>query len=276
MQKIIERIAEKFQKVVQKFGKKQKSPKYILFHDFFPCETTSKILGFSFLTDQETSPNKWIKINWMFFQLLLIVLLALELISFAISVKNKLMILMVDNIFCCGLIFVILFKIYIVYYRNRTKIYEVIQKLNENFPHNCIDQRTFKVHTYFRNLKIIEKGYYIMFIVFLTQFCSVPFLHKIYCIVKSIEVKWELILPVYLPFDEQQSFVYGTIILIEIWIIFFSLICITSTDLLFASLIQVLFFHINKFLLLNFFCHTMSKFRFVSKVSFSPPQEEGT
>ncbi|CAG9801763.1 unnamed protein product [Chironomus riparius] len=218
----------------------QQSSHCILFRDFLRCETTSKLIGFSFFTKHDIWSNKWKKLNWFMYPIVLIVLLILEVISFIISVKNNLMVQMIDNIFCIGLLFIILFKIYFLFYRNRANIFEVIEELDKHFPHSGVDQLTFKAQKYFMDLKIVETVYYVTFTIITIQFCSMPFLHQIYARIQSIDIEWELILPVYLPFDELQPIVYYIILIIDIWLIISSLVWIACTDLLFASLMQVL------------------------------------
>jgi len=238
------RIGENFQKLFQiiklKFARKQEGLQIILFREFFRCEKSANILGFGFLKNHDTPPSKLTRLNSLLFQLSIFLLFVLQVISFVINVKHKLIYEAIDNLFCNGVIFVILFKIYLIFYHNRTNIYEVIATLDKHFPHSGVDQLKFKIHKYLRTLKLHEKLYYIILLTVLFNFCSMPLVHQIYGKVKSIDVEWELIMPLKLPFDQFIPVIYGLVNLIEAWICIFGIFAILSTDLLFASVMQIL------------------------------------
>jgi len=67
-----------------------------------------------------------------------------------------------------------------------------------------------------------------------------PFLHQVYGAVKSKNVEWECIFNLVLPFDQFQPIVYVIMWILESWIIILSAVYTLCTDLLFASLVQIL------------------------------------
>ena len=245
MSRLVQRIAGNFRKLVHNIRlklskKKHYIPQYILFRDFFRCEKTANLLSFTFLNNLESPANKWLKLNSLIFQFSIILLFLLEVISFVISVKEKLLYEAIDNFFCSGIVFVILLKLYVVFYHNKAKISEIISVLDKHFPYSGVDQISFKVYRYLRVLKLHEKVYYIILIITLLNFSSLPFLHQIYGRIKSVDVEWELILPLKLPFDQHIPIINGSINLIEAWVCTFGVFAIISTDLIFANLLQVL------------------------------------
>lgn len=244
MTRLIHRIVESFQKLIKciklKFDKKQTVPQYILFQDFFRCERTANLAGYTFLNVHETSSNKWIKLNSLVFQFSISLLFLLQIISFAVSFKQKLIYEAIDNLFCCGIIFIALFKIYFVFYHNKAKISEIMDTLDRHFPHSGVDQLNFKVYSYLKVLKLHEKGYQYLLTFVLVHFCSMPFFHQVYGKIKSINVEWELMLPIKLPFDQSIPMVYASIMLIQTHTCIFGILSIISTDLIFASLLQTL------------------------------------
>ncbi|KAG5666638.1 hypothetical protein PVAND_014654 [Polypedilum vanderplanki] len=67
-----------------------------------------------------------------------------------------------------------------------------------------------------------------------------PFLYKIYGWFLSVDVPWESIFALILPFDQQQLFVYLPVNLTQIWVLFIGMCIINATDLLFACLVHLL------------------------------------
>ena len=122
-----------------KFGRKEAVPQHILFEDFFRSERTARVLGLTFLKGSLTPPNKWIKINNKAMQVAIVLILMAEVFSFVMSVKQNLPYVMIDNALLCGCYSIVVFKVFIIFHYNREKIDEVVEKLDEHFPHNGVD-----------------------------------------------------------------------------------------------------------------------------------------
>lgn len=244
MKNIVNRIVENYQKFVQILKQKLKTnkgnPRLIFFRDFFICETTANKLGFTFLHGHEISFSKWVKLNSLLFQVLLFILLISELISFVLSIQAYDVDIMIDNALFFGLIFIILVKIFVIFYHNREKIQAVIQKLDEHFPHSGVDQCTFEVQKYLKTMSRIEIFYYVLCGSFTAQFCSMPILFQLYARYKSVDQKLGHIYSLNMPFDQTQPVLYEVIYIAEFWITIYSVSFAICTDLLFACLMQIL------------------------------------
>lgn len=244
MAKIAEKITKKFQDFKNffktKFSKDRPDPTYISFEDFFTCETTARKIGYTFLNKHFSPSNKWIKLNGILLQISMLILLMLELISFVVSFRRDLLSNMIENIMFSGLFVLSLVQMYTVFYRNQSKIIEIVDKLNEHYPHSGIDQFVFNVSKYFKTSKFHAKGYYFMTTVVILHFSLMPFIHQIYGVITATSVDWELILSLHLPFDEFQPLIYGLIYSIELWIIVFVTFYYICTDMIFANMTQVL------------------------------------
>ncbi|KAL7026840.1 hypothetical protein ACKWTF_005192 [Chironomus riparius] len=235
MRKVFDRIQQSLQNAENFFKLKLRKTKttltYIEFQDFLCYEESAMVLGFSFLRRPGTLPTKLVKLNNLMFQLTLFVYMILESISFILSAKKKLMYIMIENVLLCGLESIALVKMHVVLARNRNVIAEILDKLDEHFPHAGVDQINFKNHKYL---------YYTSFTIIDLSLSLMPIFHKIYGSINSIFVEWELIVTMELPFDQQQPIVYEALYILEIWIVIFYAFYVISTDMLFACLIQIL------------------------------------
>ena len=243
MESFTNKVAKGFQdfKKIFKCNSRNRSvPQYILYEDFYRCEKAARILGFKFLKSHESSTNKWIKANNFAFEVAIAVLLIAEIISFVMSVQQKLYLISIDNALFYGGFLVIAVKIYVIFYRNRAKLGEIVEKLDEHFPHYGVDQLTFKAQKYLNVLKHFEVVYYALFLTVGLHFWMMPYLHQIYGAVNSITVEWMTIYALTLPFDQLQPVVYEVMWILEGWIFMFTAIYVICTDLLFASLCQIL------------------------------------
>ena len=244
MQNITTKVRENFQDLEKflklKFSKKKSVPQHILFQDFFRCERTAKLLGISFLKGNWTVPNKWIKANSVAFLIGTILFLIFEVISCCLSIQKNMIGIMIENILFCGCYCIVGVKTYIVFKHNRAKIDEIIEKLDEHFPHYGVDQLTFKAQNYLDILKRFEIVDYINYAFIGMQVCFMPFLHQIYGAVKSVSIEWETLFALTLPFDQLQPVVYELIWILESWLVFYSVLYFMCADLLFFSLMQIL------------------------------------
>lgn len=244
MAEIARKVKNKFQDVRNflkvKFSSELSSPNYISFQEFFTCETTARKIGYTFLNKHLNSPNKWIKLNGILLQVSMLVLLILELISFVVSFRSNSLNIMIENIMFSGLFVLSIVQMYTVFYQNKAKIIEIVEKLDEHYPHSGIDQFVYKVSKYYKTSKFHEMGYYFTTTVVILHFSLMPFIHQIYGFTTSTSVDWELILSLDLPFNAFQPLIYGLIYTVQLWIIVFVTFYYICTDMIFANLTQVL------------------------------------
>lgn len=242
MQQEFIRISRNFYKLlVLKFTKQPTNQStLIFFKDFFRCEKSSNLLGYAFLKCNEAEIGKIQKLSSFLFQLSILLFLILEIISLILSMRNENSSVMLENAMYSGIIFVVFFKIIVVYYCNVTKIHEIIKKLDEYFPHSGVDQLSYNTRNYLRTAKWIEKLYYGMFGYTAIHMILTPYMHLIYGIVKSVNVEWELIINLKLPIDLMQPIVYEAVSIVDAWMVINGGIIITSTDLIFINLAHIL------------------------------------
>jgi len=241
LNRIVKNIQDFYKFLKLKFVRKTNKPlQYILYEDFFCCEKATNVLDSTFLKSHVTLPNKWLKWNKYLFQLVLIIFLILQLISFAFSVQDKVFDIMIENALMSGVVFVILTKIYVVFYWHRKNIDETVERLERHFPQSGVDQLILKVPEHLRTAKLLEKIYYIILFTTGILISLMPFLLQIYGALKSVQVDWMLLYNFHMPLDLLQPVVYELIWIIEVWLTNTAVFYIISTDLIFANLIQIL------------------------------------
>lgn len=241
MENFVEILSRKLQNFLKSF-KLRKRPivKYFSFQDFFFCEKLLNVLGHTFLINPKNPPNKWAKINGILNQVANFILLILLLISITLSVRAGLLYVVIENVLIFGAFSVALLKVYIVFYKNLAKIFEIIEKLDEHFPHLEADQFVYNVS---KNYHLLRKMYIIYNIAYYTlipQFCSMPLVFQMYGKYKKINLEWETILALNLGFDQLRPVVYEVVYIIEAWFIIFSVYYVLGSDLLYGCLVQIL------------------------------------
>lgn len=244
MQQNIYKVKRYFQNLVKflklKLQRKPNPLQYIWFQDFLPCEGVARLLGYSFLPKSGTPPKKLAKLNGILIQTLQVVLLIVFVASVILSIRSDQLYITIENVLFIGVDFVMIGKIYITFYRNFTKIYELIEKLDEYFPHSGVDQLMLNVHKNLNILQIFHKLFIIAYNGILIQCCLMPFMHQIYGKMKSIDIEWEQILALDLPIDQFNLFMYPLVYTIEAWVMTFAVQYDICSDSLFACIIQIL------------------------------------
>ncbi|CAG9808584.1 unnamed protein product [Chironomus riparius] len=243
MGNFVQKFTTKFQNLVKclklKLNRKQSVPKFILFQDFFLCERLSRKLGFTFLLNPKNPPNKFARFNGILNQVAQITFMILFLVSIIISVQEGKLLTVIENVCMAGILCYILVKLYVVFYKNKNKISEIIAKLDEHYPHSGVDQLEYRTKNYWKILNIMNAVYNVAYYI-VPYFCLMPFLRQIYAAYMSIELEWESIFTLNLGFDQQNPVIYGLIYIIEAWYILFGAFFPLCSDLLYASLMQIL------------------------------------
>ncbi|KAL7031974.1 hypothetical protein ACKWTF_007188 [Chironomus riparius] len=234
-------VSKNFQNFL-KFFKLRRQPVviYYSFQDFFFCEKLLNVLGHTFLLNPKHPPNRLTKINGVLNQVTNFILLVLLLISIFQSIRGGFVYVVLENILVLGSFTTSLFKVYMVFHKNLGKIFEVIEKLNEHFPHSHADQFVYNVSSNFHVLHKMYIIYNIAYYTLIPQFCSMPFVFQIYAAYKSIDLEWETILAFNLGFNQLRPVVFELIYIVEAWFIIFSVYYILGSDLLYANMVQIL------------------------------------
>jgi len=244
MQQNIYKVVRYFQNLVKnlklKLQRKPNPLQYIWFQDFLPCEGVARLLGYSFLPKSGTPPTKLAKLNGILSQAALVVFMIIYVASAILSIRSDQLYVTIENVLFIGVVSVISFKVYIPFYRKYAQILELIEKLDEYFPHSGVDQLMLNAH---KHLNILQKFHKLCLITYngiVTQYCLMPFMHQIYGKMKSIDIEWEHIFALELPLDQFNLFSYPLIYTFEAWTMTFGAQFVICNDLLFACIIQIL------------------------------------
>ncbi|CAG9806538.1 unnamed protein product [Chironomus riparius] len=244
----MQNISNKTQKGFQDFEKylkfrfvrKQSVSKFLLFQDFLRFEKLAKILGFTFLKDEITPPNKWLKLNSLILYPAVVIIFLAQMISIIMSVQQKSFFVTMENVMILGGYVIAAGKLFIIFHYKRDKIDDVIETLDKHFPHFGVDQLIFKVQKYLNEVKLFEKIQCSLFLFSLWHVTFFPFEHQIYGFIRSEAVEWETVLTMILPFDQFQPAIYIFMRISETWILMFTCFIFICTDLIFASLTLIL------------------------------------
>lgn len=233
MQNVTEKIRKLFQSAFSYFKniiKGSEVTSSISFENFFLCERWTRLLGFKFLENSENSLNKWLKLNGIISQIAMIAVGFLTFISTLISVQQRQVYMVLENILMTGVLIVALIKVYIVIFKNKKKIVEIIEKLSEHFPHSGVDQLEFGASKYWKVLNLMNTIYIISYCAITPCFCLIPIIFQLYASYKSVDLEWVHILALNLKFDQLQP----------VWHVIFTVLFLACSDLLYASLMQIL------------------------------------
>lgn len=229
------KIASKYLQRSKKFKKKE-----LCFQDFLPCEQIAQTLGYTFLPKFKNFPTKLARRNGILVQVMQVVILILLSASFVLSVKADQLYIMFENVLFVGVNTVMIVKIYMTFYQNLSKIHDIIEKLNKNFPHCEIAKKVSRFHKNLKTLNKFKKLFFLAYNSIVLQFCLMPFLHQMYGQYKSIDVQWEQIFALNLPIEQFKISVYPFIYIIEAWIAYFAMQYVICTDMLFACIMEIL------------------------------------
>ncbi|KAG5667250.1 hypothetical protein PVAND_015240 [Polypedilum vanderplanki] len=85
-----------------------------------------------------------------------------------------------------------------------------------------------------------------MFCTVVVQFSSMPFLHQLYGWFCSKNIKWEHVFALNLPFDTiQSSLIFWPFYCTELWIVFYNILIVGGTDMLYATLTHLTTMELN-------------------------------
>lgn len=213
---------------------------FIFFQDFFFCERMLNKLGYTFLVHSQNFLSKWARLNGILNRIANIILQLALIASIILSIQDGQIYVVLENILVTGPFIVAFIKFYILLYKNIEKILEIVEKLDEHFPHSGNEQLKYKTSSYLRNSKYMYLIYNTMYYVLYIQFSSIPIVFQFYAAYMSIDLKWEAILTTNLGFDQLQPVVYEIVFIFEAWFLYFFACFVLGTDLLYANLIQIL------------------------------------
>lgn len=244
--KIVKQVVLNFVKSIKsKFFATRTALTHIEFRQFFPVEVVCFTLGYPFL-EREILPAVWKRINGILIQICLVILLFVLSLSAIILVRNfhqnddSSIFVLIENISFIGIDIALLTKIFLVFHYRRPSVLHAIEIMRKYFPQSTADQFSSNTYNYLTVLMRFYKTYKVIIISLEFIQTSMPYLHQLYGIYMNVEVQWELIFSLSLPFDLFQPIVYESVFIVEIWLISFGMCFILSTDFTFVSLIQIM------------------------------------
>ncbi|KAG5667251.1 hypothetical protein PVAND_015241 [Polypedilum vanderplanki] len=149
----LERCYQYLKFKVQKLrgGTTRVTPMFIQFSDFFWCNKFLSKLGYSVLSEVETSEKMQRKLCYV--SLTFFVLLSFFIqVSFVRSTHNLMtgdnLFIAMENAAGIGFYSLLLLKWYFLLHRNREIVIKIVMKLDEHYPHSGIDQMNFNTKHY--------------------------------------------------------------------------------------------------------------------------------
>ncbi|KAG5666653.1 hypothetical protein PVAND_014669 [Polypedilum vanderplanki] len=211
-----------------------KLPKTILQH-----------FGFTFFPDLVKNNLKWHRIFCMIEVTGISIFFLLAEYSIVFSIKEIIagdinyVFTALENVAVANVATQMYFKIYILFFRHREDLTKIIIKMKQNFPKSSLEQIQFGTKKYLNLIQFFFIGLVAYFFEMNAQYCSMPFLYKLYGWIYSINVPLKPVYSFILPFNNSNSLFYWTLSFIESWLGTVSVFIIASTDLLFASVANI-------------------------------------
>jgi hypothetical protein len=145
----------------------------------------------------------------------------------------------VENVFYLGVLVVIYMKNFCVLLIGRKLILEILETLEENFPHNSLDQRAFGVRKYFKRTKFLNIFGFFLYNGTSLLFLLIPIFYLIRDFFTSSEIEPKFIYVLWFPSFASKSILFWPLYLIQFWFSLISAILIFYTDILYANLLTV-------------------------------------
>ncbi|KAG5667249.1 hypothetical protein PVAND_015239 [Polypedilum vanderplanki] len=134
-----------------RFGTTRVTPMFIQFSDFFWCDKFLSKLGYSVLSEVQSS-EKLLRNICAYTQIVTAIFTLLMLVSFVRSTLNLMesdnLFVAMENIGFSGGFFLLFLKWFFLLDRNHDRILKVIEKLDEHYPHSGIDQMDLNTELY--------------------------------------------------------------------------------------------------------------------------------
>lgn len=214
------------------------TPFVVEFSDFFICDKVFEHFGYSYF---KANDKKWKKINFIAVQgfvMMLIVLAAVNILLFYDSLSYVVLIEDLAIVFVLGTIF---FKWFPIIFLQRTKILNILRKLQKFFPKHF----SARCNSNMRRKLLTLKRFFILnscfCIMITTSYIFGPIVEQIYLTLsKQSEKQFLPLLSIYLPFYHQNNLYASMTYIIGIWCLYFASVTIIAVDNLFASISQLI------------------------------------
>ncbi|KAG5673084.1 hypothetical protein PVAND_003159 [Polypedilum vanderplanki] len=209
---------------------------FVLFlEDFFPSGKIFGLYGFTFFDGLQNSVNQRRQKQFFWISVAVIVtLISLLASNFMVNATKpeKLTEATESYTWMSGFIMVLV-KTYFLCSQKRAAIRKILHRLDQYFPHSNRKQLQFGAIKHYRYMKKL-------FRICLTCYGGI-WLHYTYMSLLQLIFghAFELIAPIYFPFDPLQPLLYPIFISLQSWSVLFAALMLTATDSFFCSLICV-------------------------------------
>lgn len=205
--------------------------------DFFVSQSFFDLIGFSFLRPYNPSRDFYRRIYFFIYQICWILLLTIILISTFIYINSQDSFLPIAE--CFAYIFAaatIFNRFFILCYKYREDIFDLLEKLELFFPHHSLDQDKYRVASRLKKYKLFCRITTLTIFSLSAHFLLFPLERQIYGLVTSQSIEWEPMLVVHLPFELKNAFRYWSVFFVEGWLCQMSVWFLIATDFLYAGL----------------------------------------
>lgn len=215
---------------------------FVQFSDFFLGDKFFALLGIPFLTKNK---QKWRKFHFFLSQIFGVCLITLALLNPILSVEPLHFFVIVEDFGIFWIFGAILLKWSSLDVLFRPKITELLLDLEDFFPKNTRDQRTFQVWKYLAQTN--KTCYLISFMALCLIFMHnwTPFLDMIYAEIVGKPHVFTPFLSIYYPFDALQHGFYEFSFIYVCWYCILTGTSVLASDFLFISSSQLIIMGLN-------------------------------
>jgi hypothetical protein len=216
MEKLLRFISKNSQKLLNLFKNPRKNRvenlqesrvDLIEFREFLSSEKLVDFYGYQFLPREAKRGDKFRKAHFISSQVVGIFVIFLAIITTVVYANENLEVATENSCYVAAYISTLMKFLY-MFSKSRNLIVEVIEKLDEHFPHLSLDQNSFGVRKHLKELKIILKLVVFAYLFSVTQFSIFNVEVKIYGWIMSKEVEWIPMHVFWFPFDASKPAIF--------------------------------------------------------------------
>jgi hypothetical protein len=202
-------LSEKSQKVsnfFKSFFVKKSRVDLIEFREFLGAEKLFNFCGYQLLPRAPNRGDKFRKAHFILSQIVGILIIILAMISAFVYAKENIEVTTENVCYVFSYSSTLLRFLYML--TKSQQLIEIIEKLDEHFPHLSLDQKSFGVRKYLKELKMVSKIVVFVFVFAVAQFTNFNIEVKIYGWLMSKEVEWIPMHVFWFPFDASKPLIF--------------------------------------------------------------------
>lgn len=207
------------------------------FRDFFEMDVIFRSFGISFV---DNMLHYWGRIfNHVSYLELSVIILQLTVGIYVNLRSSGGYIAVVEQICLMRISFQTLLSGYLIFYRKRNVLVEIIQTLKDMYPQTASHQQTRSIHQKYRILNFFVDFSYVSRIFCIIMYSVKPFLMYFYETYMQRTAELQPPYDVYIPFDITDKFAYFIIFTSLVWASITLVFQLTSCDLIYCSILSV-------------------------------------